>query len=188
MFDFGDFIVDKCGNSETYFIADKSVEEEVKKCTWTLDGHGYVCRNNRGKLERLHSLTIEKNIGRKVPSDMYIDHVNECKTDNRLCNLRIVSPKDSAKNMPIKRTNTSGFTGVCPSKKGRPYRAYITINKKQISLGTYNTAEDAARARYAAEEQYGFKHRQNLLAFLNDASDCEAIGTVFDKEADNAQT
>ena len=134
MFDFGDFIVDKCGNSETYFIADKSMEQEVKKYTWTLDGHGYVCRNNRGKLERLHSLTIEKNIGGKVPPDMYIDHVNECKTDNRLCNLRIVSPKDSAKKYANKANKHQRIYRSLPVKKRQAVQSlYYDKQKTNIS-------------------------------------------------------
>ena len=166
MFLFGDLIVEKCGNADIYFLVDKNMQDELQNHKWTLEKNGYLCRNQNGKIIRLHTVVIEKNLGHKIPKGMYVDHINKCKTDNRLCNLRIVSPKDSAKNMPIKSNNTTGTTGVSKGRGGKGYRAYITINKKQINLGTYKTKEEASRARYIAEEKYGFTHQQNLSAFL----------------------
>lgn len=163
---FGDFAVVKCGNCDTYFIVDAEDAELVADKTWTLDSVGYICRNDHGAVKRLHTVIAEKALGSAVPKGMYVDHVNRIKTDNRRKNLRVVSPQDSARNMPIKSNNTTGVTGVAPASKGVGFRAYITVNKKRIGLGTYGTLEEAARARYAAEEKYGFKHQQNLSAFL----------------------
>lgn len=36
------------------------------------------------------------------------------------------------------------------------YRAYITVNKKRIELGYYNTLTEATMARKQAEKLYGF--------------------------------
>lgn len=166
MIEFGDFSVGKCGNAEKYFLIDSSMKDDVGKNIWTLDGKGYVCRRYDGKNKYLHIYVIEKSIGIKIPHGMYVDHINKCKTDDRLCNLRLVSPEDSARNMPLRSNNTSGVTGVAKASKGFGYRAYITVNKKRIGLGTYPTVEEAARVRYAAEERYGFTHQQNLKAFL----------------------
>lgn len=163
---YGDFVVEQCGNAEVFFLFDDDMTEEVCGNTWTLDGNGYVCRNKDGKLERLHTLVVKKNIGGDIPEGAYVDHINQCKTDNRRCNLRIVSPQDSAKNMPLKANNTTGVAGVSLGRGGKGYRAYITVDKRRIELGTYKTLEEAARVRYAAEEKYGFTHRQNLAAFL----------------------
>lgn len=165
---YGDFVVEQCGNAEVFFLFDDDMTEEVAKNTWTLDGHGYVCRNKGGKLERLHALVVKKAIGGDIPDGVYVDHINKCKRDNRICNLRIVSPQDSAKNMPLKANNTTGVTGVSLASKGEGYRAYITVDKRRIGLGTYPTLQEAARARYAAEERYGFQHQQSLKAFLID--------------------
>lgn len=163
---YNDFAVEKCGNKDVYFLVDASVAEAIGKNTWTLDGHGYLCRNVMGKLQRLHTYVIETVTGKTVPKGMYVDHINKCKTDNRLCNLRIVSPSDSAMNMPLKANNTSGYTGVSHGRNHKGYRAYITVDKQRIELGTFPTIEEAARARYVAEERYGFTHQQNLEAFL----------------------
>jgi hypothetical protein len=109
---------------------------------------------------------VKKAAGGEIPAGAYIDHINKCKTDNRICNLRIVSPEDSAKNMPLRSDNATGVSGVSIGRGGKGYRAYITVGKRRIELGTYKTLQEAARARYAAEEKYGFTHRQSLAAFL----------------------
>jgi hypothetical protein len=165
---YNDFAVEKCGNKDAYFLIDANIAEAVCQNTWTVDSTGYLCRNVRGVLQRLHIFVIETATGKKVPEGMYVDHINKCKTDNRLCNLRIVSPRDSAMNLPLKANNTSGYTGVSHGRNNKGYRAYITVDKKRIELGTFPTIAEAARARYAAEERYGFTHHQNLEAFLVD--------------------
>ncbi len=41
-----------------------------------------------------------------------IDHINGIKTDNRLCNLRVVTTKQNHENRGAQKNNTSGFKGV----------------------------------------------------------------------------
>lgn len=45
---------------------------------------------------------------------------------------------------------------------GDKYRAYITVDRKQIHLGTFKKLEDAVKARRNAEEQY-FSERQKRV-------------------------
>ena len=165
MTEYNRFCVEKCGNKNEYFLFDSSIKDIVSSGVWSIDDRGYICRNINGQTKRLHTLTVENATGKKIPKGMYVDHINEDKLDNRLCNLRIVSPQESSRNMPIKANNTSGVTGVSKVKSGG-YRAYITVNKKRIELGTYPTLEDATRVRHCAEQKYGFKSKQNLYAFL----------------------
>lgn len=54
-------------------------------------------------------------------------------------------------NEKISKNNTSGVKGVCRFKDR--WRAYIKLNKKQISLGVYSRFEDAVKARKRAEEE-----------------------------------
>lgn len=54
----------------------------------------------------------------------------------------------------LSKDNTSGFKGVSYAKDRKKYRAYITIKKKQIKLGDFNTLEEAVEARRKAEETY----------------------------------
>lgn len=53
----------------------------------------------------------------------------------------------------LNKNSQSGVRGVCRGNK-KAYRAYINIRRKQIGLGEYDTLEEAAAARKAAEEKY----------------------------------
>lgn len=54
--------------------------------------------------------------------------------------------------------NTSGAIGVSRYGNGK-YRAYITVHKKTIGLGQYDTFEDAVKARLEAEIEYFGEYR-----------------------------
>jgi hypothetical protein len=83
-----------------------------------------------------------------------IDHINGIKTDDRLCNLRAADNAQNNRNRPAQGNNTSGFKGV--SKKRRQWRARISVNGTEHSLGTFDTPEAAAAAyREAAERLHG---------------------------------
>ena len=85
----------------------------------------------------------------KTPKGMLTDHINHDTLDNRKENLRICTSSQNHMNFKKKLNNTTGYKGVtinksCHSKIS--YFAQITLNYKLHYLGTYNTAEDAARA------------------------------------------
>lgn len=84
-----------------------------------------------------------------------IDHIDHDRSNNRLTNLRDVSNRENQLNASISRNNTSGVTGVHQLPSGR-YLARITVNRDQISLGTFDTIGEAAQARKKAEQLYGF--------------------------------
>lgn len=85
-----------------------------------------------------------------------VDHKNHIRTDNRWDNLREVSnSRLNQLNTSISRNNSSGVNGVRILPSGR-FCAFIMVNRKQISLGTYDVLEDAAAARKAADISYGF--------------------------------
>lgn len=58
------------------------------------------------------------------------------------------------------KNSRTGITGV--SVWNDKYRAYITVDRKQIHLGTFKKLEDAVKARRNAEEQY-FSERQKKV-------------------------
>lgn len=85
-----------------------------------------------------------------------IDHKNHNRMDNRWQNLRdLAEPRDNQLNMGIRKNNSSGVQGIRILPSGK-FCAYITVRRKQISLGSYNTIEEAAKARRDAEALYGF--------------------------------
>ena len=84
-----------------------------------------------------------------------IDHIDHDRSNNRWRNMREVFDTDNQKNTSLSSNNRSGVNGVRVLPSGRFY-AYIMVNRKQISLGTRDTLEEAATLRKAADLQYGF--------------------------------
>lgn len=84
-----------------------------------------------------------------------IDHIDHVRDNNSWNNLREVEPRDQQLNMGLHTNNTSGVMGVRQLKSGKFY-AYIMVNRKQISLGSYITLDEAKAARQVAEAKYGF--------------------------------
>lgn len=94
-----------------------------------------------------HQLVAEAFLNHNSNRMMHIDHINEIKTDNRLCNLRIISSRE---NTTRNRDNkTSMYAGVFFSKnrKGtKKWSSKININKKQIDLGYFYSEIEAHKA------------------------------------------
>lgn len=142
-------------------IIDSDLADIFAKRRWCIDSGGYPVANVEGNLIRIFDCVLALN-GIEKPSGCYVDHINQDKLDNRIINLRIVTPIESSLNMPLKSNNTSGHTGVTKTKYGT-YRAYITKNKKRIDLGQYKTIEEAINARREAEDRLGFITRPQTI-------------------------
>ena len=84
----------------------------------------------------------------------FVDHINGNTLDNRRSNLRIASVLENSQNTRIRSDNNTGYKGVGYVPASGKYRAYIGVNSKFISLGTYETPEEAARAYDEAARFY----------------------------------
>ena len=85
--------------------------------------------------------------------DSRFDHINHNRLDNRKINLRPVTAHQNAMNMGKKNTNTSGVTGIrqedhCNTVK---WTATITHNYESKWLGSFESFDDAVKARLKAE-------------------------------------
>jgi len=85
-----------------------------------------------------------------------IDHINGIKTDNRPENLRDVDHRENMLNQPLKKSNTTGFTGVSIDDERNKFVATITINRKTKHLGRFDIVDDAVAARNLASAEFGF--------------------------------
>ena len=119
---------------------------------------GYIKIGVDNKRYLLHCIAILLSTG-VYDKTVQVDHINHDRTDNRLENLRVVSHAANMRNKSKLNTNKTGITGVqiIYTRKGtKRYRANIMYNNKPIFLGNYDTLEEAAAARKAAEIKYGF--------------------------------
>jgi hypothetical protein len=92
------------------------------------------------------------------PADQ-VDHIDQNKTNNRLDNLREANFSQNQQNVPIRKSNKSGTTGVYFFKDGRkkPWRAHVKKDGKSIFCRYFATYEEAIAAREAAEREH-FTH------------------------------
>jgi len=94
-----------------------------------------------------------------------LDHINGVTTDNRIANLREVTPSQNSQNRKTPRTNTSGFKGVFfergSNHAAKPWRAGVKMNGRRQWLGYFSTAEEASAAYEArASELFGQYKRE----------------------------
>jgi len=75
-----------------------------------------------------------------------IDHINKNGLDNRRCNLRIVTISQNRLHR-TQKVGKSGFIGVKKNAHGNKWTARIKRNGKDLSFGSFDTAEHAAAAR-----------------------------------------
>ena len=87
-----------------------------------------------------------------ISQDMQIDHINGNRQDNRISNLRLASHEDNCRNSKPRKHNKSGIKGV--RKENSRWAARIRVNKKEIWLGTFNTADEASQAYQDAAQKY----------------------------------
>jgi len=84
-----------------------------------------------------------------------VDHEDRDRRNNRWANLREATKSQNQANAGNWAHNTSGFRGVSRTESGR-WRARIMVGKREISLGRFDTAQEAATAREAkAREIWG---------------------------------
>lgn len=88
-----------------------------------------------------------------------VDHINGDKLDNRRANLRAATRAENTQNQRNKRVGCSADAiGVYRRPNGR-WTAQVTVNYRNIALGTFDTEAEAIAARAAgAAHYYGGGH------------------------------
>jgi hypothetical protein len=117
-----------------------------------LDGWGYIAIKVTGRMFQAHRIAWAISTGNWP--DHEIDHINGDRTDNRFCNLRNATRAENARNTKLYNTNKSGYKGVCFRPSKQKFAAHAWANGRQIYLGLFATAEDAA----AAYANFALKH------------------------------
>lgn len=112
-----------------------------KEAGWLNPVTGYTIVHFKGRPRHMHRLIWTLVHGQ---TDMFIDHINADKTDNRLKNLRLATKRDNSRNRGKTKANTSGFKGVI--KAGRRWVAQIGYGGRSRRIGVFDTPELAHAA------------------------------------------
>jgi hypothetical protein len=89
-----------------------------------------------------------------VLPDDDIDHINGCRTDNRIENLRLATRSQNNQNRTKAGTNNkSGFLGVSWNNRDKKWFSRIRIDYKTINCGSFDTPEEAHQAYLAKKRE-----------------------------------
>lgn len=93
----------------------------------------------------------------KCSSKLLVDHINGNGLDNRLENLRLVTPSQNTMNSKkTQKLKTSKYKGVSFCKREKKWRLQVVKNNKVVARGYFNTEIEAAKAyNKAAQELFG---------------------------------
>lgn len=125
-----------------------------------LESDGYMRVWFFGKTHQLHRLIWIYVYG--SIDDKHIDHINGNRSDNRLENLRLVTPKQNMENRRLQKNNRCGLPGVTWVSSKQRWRAQIKHNGRIYYFGHFVDPKDAHIAyRKAAAELH--THNSNAL-------------------------
>jgi hypothetical protein len=115
---------------------------------------GYLVISVRNKRYKAHRLAWKIHYG--VDPEGFIDHVNQDKSDNRICNLRLASKSQNMMNRPSQKNNKLGVKGVHWDSANKKYIAQIKTPDGYVWLGRFKDL-DSARNSYieAAKAHHG---------------------------------
>lgn len=116
---------------------------------------GYRITRVAGKVYLLHRL-IWRYFNGAITQGLVIDHIDGNPKNNRIDNLRMVTPSENARNSCLPRHNKSGVVGVYLDSQGRGWVAAVSLNNKYKWLGRFKTFEEAVECRKQANIHYGF--------------------------------
>lgn len=154
---------------------DRSDFERVNQYKWRISSRvtesgrtrNYALRSERAGNDengkRLYRTIYLHRFIMDAPEGLVVDHRNRNPLDNTRANLRLATPsQNSANSHPNHRSKYGRGVVRVTHNTPRPYKASITVRRKQIHLGYYRTAHEAA----AAYDEAALRHHGEF-AVLN---------------------
>ncbi|WP_049780588.1 Cro/CI family transcriptional regulator [Nitrosococcus halophilus] len=146
-----------------YALIDADDYERLVNYRWHVSALGYavtwILKDGQKAKEYMHRMILQ------VPKGFVTDHINGDLLDNRKINLRICSQQENSRNQRGSRNNPSGFKGVSLKSDTGKWRARIMVDRKEINLGCFESAEEAAEAyNAAARKHFGDYARLNPVS------------------------
>ncbi len=137
----GDYAVDDAGNVFSLkFGKCKKLKPELNTGYYKVS----LCKDGKVKRHLVHRLVAQAFL-EKYSEDLQVDHIDGCRINNKLENLRMVTPQQNHFN----RTKAKGYSWNKTSKK---WIAYIKVNGKTKNLGCFDTESEARDSYLAAKK------------------------------------
>jgi hypothetical protein len=125
-----------------------------KKQCGSIDDKGYVRIFIGGKTRKAHRMAWLYVHG-DIPDDMQIDHINMCKSDNRIANLRLADGWLNMHNQKKRKINTTGVKNVQLEKATGRWYINVRGRGKRLS-GRFDCLLDAVAEKFRFEKEvYG---------------------------------
>ena len=99
---------------------------------------------------RMHVLIMNT----KGNNSIVVDHIDGDSLNNQRENLRIATITQNNQNVAKRKNASSKYKGVIWSKQHNKWRVRITLNKKTISFGLYDSEEEAAKVYDLRAKEY----------------------------------
>lgn len=151
-----------------FALVDDEDYDELAQFHWRLEntrGFLYARRYHRFP-GRDSNMSMHRQILKLSDPKILVDHIDHDGLNNQKSNLRIGGHSINNKNRKANKTSTSKYVGVCRHKRDGVWQAQfgITVNgeKKQFYIGSFDSEEDAAKARDEFAKKYN-----GGLAYLN---------------------
>ena len=144
------------------FYFDLEDYDKIKDYQWvTKDGYfeAMTWNPSDGSQHKLRLHRLIMGVENIKDFSYQVDHINHNKADNRKENLRIVNNVQNGFNKVTWREDGSKVGVRKNRSKSKPWVADISINSKTIRLGTFDTYEEAVKARIDAEKKYYGEYR-----------------------------
>ena len=150
------------------FVIDRTDYPLVSHYKWVANRAGYFLASTGQRDEHifLHRLIMNP------PAGLYVDHIDGDKSNCRRSNLRICTKTENNRNVGLTSNNQSGYKGVHWAADRGKWRAEITVDRDHIRIGSFDSAEEAARAY----DEYA------LFCFGEYAKTNKMLGLLPDKE------
>ncbi len=102
----------------------------------------------------MHRIVLSRKLGRELVRGEVVDHIDGNGLNNRRDNLRAATHQENMRNARLRKTNTSGYKGVCWNKVVKKWQARIWIGGRRTSLGYFDDPAEAYEVYCAAAREH----------------------------------
>lgn len=133
-------------NSGTRVVRERILKQWINDLGYLMVA---ISKDKVGAPTLVHRLVAAAFLG--LAAGQEVDHADGDRKNNSLANLRVTNRFGNTQNAAVRRDNTSGVKGVSQCSRTDKWIAKINVSGAYVHIGRFDSLEDAAQARRAAE-------------------------------------